>query len=103
MLGVEATSRVALFLGMLALGVALGASVGMEAIQAVCVGLGPAGQQSGITLGQSAAATCWENARLLQSVANVAGYACAALLLGGGVLDRYGAEIVAAVRTEGAA
>lgn len=89
---VDVLSKTALFAGVLGLGVALGASLGLEATQSVCVqssGTVAPGQLTLDSASKSAAAVCWENARTLQTVANASGYFAAALLLGGGLVDRF--------------
>lgn len=89
---VHVLSKTALFAGVLGLGVALGASLGLEATQSVCVlssGTGATGQLALDSASKSAATICWENARTLQTVANASGYTAAFLLLGGGLVDRF--------------
>lgn len=89
---VDVLSKTALYAGVLGLGVTLGASLGLEATQSVCVlssGTAATGQLVLDSAAKSEAAVCWENARTLQTVANVSGYTAAALLLGGGIVDRF--------------
>jgi len=85
---VEVVSKVSLYLGVAALGVAAGTAVGLEAIQPLCLGSGEAIGQGGPVAG-APTDPCWASARQLQTVANVAGYSCAGLLLIGGILDQY--------------
>lgn len=96
----ELISTVSLYLGVLSVGIALGASVGLAAIQPACTSGAPVPQSAILESGSgTATSVCWSNAKLLQSVANGAAYSSAALLLGGGVLDQYGTELRERVRS----
>jgi len=85
---VEIVSKVSLYLGVATLGVAAGTTIGLEAIQPVCLQSGGSIGQAGPVAG-GPTGPCWASARQLQTIANASGYSCAALLLVGGVLDQF--------------
>lgn len=95
---VELVGKVALFLGVLGIGVALGASLGLSELQTSCMAAGKLPASGSFLMpGQLNDNACWEGAQFMQSVANTAGYLGAGLLLGGGVLDRYEDRVVEVV------
>lgn len=81
----------AMFLGLLALGIAAGAGIGLMQLQQACIAVGALPEPGTELTGNAilSESPCWQSAKLLQSIANYAGYAAAALLLGGAVLDQY--------------
>jgi len=84
-------SKMALYTGLLSLGGALGATVGLEAVQAVCLSSSTvaSGELSLATIQSGPTNICWENARTMKTVGDVFGYFAAILLLGGAVLDTF--------------
>lgn len=86
----ELVTMVALFVGVLAIGVSLGASLGLAQLQTSCVQSGqlPAPGVS-ILPGQLDENACLDGAKRLQSIGNGAAGVGLVLLLGGGVLDHY--------------
>ena len=82
--------QVVLFCGVLAIGIALGAALGLVELQTSCVAAGklpaPGASLVGIDLEANA---CWQGATRMQAIANYSGGLGAVLLLGGGVLDRF--------------
>lgn len=97
MLGLDAEDwhylavRLSLFTGMLAIGVAAGAAIGLVQVQYACTAVGalpePGTEMTGGAM--LADSPCWQSALFLQDVANYSGYSAAILLLGGAVLDQY--------------
>lgn len=83
--------RQSLFLGILALGVAGGAHLGVTELQSACIADGVL-PQPGTEVTAKAVYTetaCWQSALTLQQIANYGGMLGAVLLLAGGALDRY--------------
>lgn len=86
----QLVSKLALFLGVLGIGVSLGASLGLLELQQSCVAAGklPSPGTSLLTVDLDENA-CWDGARRMQLVANVSVGVGSVLALGGGVLDAY--------------
>lgn len=87
-------SKVALFLGVLAIGVSLGASWGLIELQQSCIQAGklptPGTSLTIVNLDESA---CWQGAKRMQLLANTSVFSGAVLALGGGLLDHYGDRV----------
>lgn len=83
-------AKTAMFTGVLAIGIALGAAIGLNELQTSCVAAGklptPGATLIGVDIDENA---CWQGAKYLQGVANGSGVLGAVLALGGGVLDTY--------------
>lgn len=96
--------RLALFVGVMGIGLALGAHLGLQQLQTSCIQAGalptPGARVTDPAVLQSM--PCWNGAKRLQWIANTAGKASAVLLLGGGVLDRFEPEATAALGRYGA-
>lgn len=91
---IELGAKIALFVGMLAFGVMLGAAVGLAELQQSCIATGKLPAPGVPVLpGTLEELACFESARRLKLLANGAGILGAVLLLGGGLLDRYGGRI----------
>lgn len=90
MVRLELLAKTAMFTGVLAIGIALGAAIGLNELQTSCVAAGKlptAGTPLiNINLEENA---CWQGAKYLQDVANGSGVVGAALALFGGILDTY--------------
>lgn len=95
--------RQALFLGVLGVGIAAGAHIGLGNLNTACIEAGIL-PQPGDQIAQGApykSTQCWESALFLQQVSNYSGGIGAAFLLLGGVIDRFPnriAEIVGVSR-----
>lgn len=86
---VALTTQTALFLGVLALGVSLGAAIGLAQLQSSCIAAGGLPTPgTPIPKGGMAVFPCWPGAQRLQLIANRAGAFAGFLLIGGAVLDR---------------
>lgn len=86
----DAASKISLYLGVLALGVALGATLGLFQLQSSCIAAGVLPEPGTPVIPEALSANhCWTGAKTLQNAANAAGAAAAALLIVGGVADRY--------------
>lgn len=83
--------QIALLLGMLGIGVALGTTLGARQLLTACLDSGalPVLPGTGVRHGQFANHACVEGVQTLQSVATTAGGGGAVLLLAGGVLDTF--------------
>lgn len=81
----------ALFLGILAIGLAAGAAIGLMRLQSACIddGILPKPGAEVTEQAMFTATACWESAVFLQQIANYSAVAGAVLLLGGAVLERY--------------
>jgi hypothetical protein len=86
----ELVAATGLFLGVLAMGLAMGAAIGLATVQSACIEAGalpqPGAHITGVVLANN---QCYQKALGLQRIANYSGYAAAGLLLGGAVLDTY--------------
>ncbi len=87
--------RQMLFLGVLGIGIAAGAHIGIGNLNTACIEAGVLPQPGEkVTQGELYKSTqCWQSALFLQTVANTSAYSGAALLLVGGVVDRHPQEI----------
>lgn len=86
----ELAVQTTLFCGVLALGVALGAAIGLNELQTSCVAAGKLPTPGSVLLGgQINDNACWEGAERMQAIANTAGAIAGAMLLGGAIADTY--------------
>lgn len=77
--------------GILGVGIAAGAAIGLSQLQSACIADGVL-PKPGAEVSQQAmytATACWESAVLLQQIANYSGIIAAVLLLAGAALDQY--------------
>lgn len=77
--------------GILGVGLAAGAAIGLAQLQAACIADGVL-PKPGTEVTDQAVYTgtaCWESAMLLQQIANYSGVIAAVLLLAGAVIDQY--------------
>lgn len=91
----EVGTRFALFIGVMVLGLALGAHLGLRQLQVSCIeagGLPPVGTPLA-SQEQLHAWACWEGAKRMQMIANTSARIGGALLIAGGVADRFDEEI----------
>lgn len=92
-------AKVAMFCGILGIGVALGAAFGLSILQEACIGAGqlPA---PGVTVlpGTLEDNACWDGAKQLQSIANGSGILGAGAVLVGGLADRFDDRLLEVVR-----
>lgn len=87
----ELVTQTMLFLGVLAMGLALGAAIGLNVLQSSCISAGALPAPGSSLLGVDLDANpCWQGAKQLQTVANMSGIVGGVLLIFGGVLDRHG-------------
>lgn len=82
--------QILLFLGVLAIGIALGSAVGLSIHQQTCTAAGQLPAPGSVVLpGQLDGNACWQGALQLQHLANITGGIGAVLLLLGGLADTY--------------
>lgn len=88
--GLALTTQIALFVGVLGLGLSLGTTIGLAELQSSCIAAGGL-PEPGTPIPDDGMGVfpCWPGAQRLQWIANKSAYAAAALLLGGALLDRF--------------
>lgn len=90
----ELTTQTMLFVGVLAIGIALGSSWGLAELQTSCMESGRLPQAGNMVLtGALDENACWDGALRMQSIANASGLIGGVLLISGGIIDRYDERI----------